>query len=167
MLKNQHRAFRQIPQFHGGLNRWICGRSFVLLFREPTTLTTPTTSTSTTSTVTPSATLNSVTAILSHLIDDNIIVVEVIVPNTQQSRRVLCQIHFFARLGDEFAERTRDGIFDNVKGMEAGEEVDLVEHSPTLLGVGYNDFDDDNVVIDERGEDDGDGVQCSRWCDHG
>ncbi|KAK7327197.1 hypothetical protein VNO80_31562 [Phaseolus coccineus] len=55
---------------------------------------------------------------------------------------------------DEFAGRIGDGVFDGVKGVEAGEDVDLAEHSPAFAGVG----DGDDVVIDERGENGGDGA---------
>ncbi|KAK7357917.1 hypothetical protein VNO80_17214 [Phaseolus coccineus] len=41
-----------------------------------------------------------------------------------------------------------------LRGVEAGEDVDLAEHSPAFAGVG----DGDDVVIDERGEDGGDGT---------
>ena len=61
-------------------------------------------------------------------------------------------------LGDEFAGRTGDGVFDGIKGGEAGEDVDLAENSPAFAGVGYDGFDGDDVVIDERGEDGGDGA---------
>jgi len=60
--------------------------------------------------------------------------------------------------GDKFAGRTRDGVFDGVKGVEAGEDVDLAEHSPAFAGVGYDGFDGDDVVIVERGEDGDDGA---------
>ena len=51
--------------------------------------------------------------------------------------------------------------------MEADKDVDLAEHSPAFAGVGYDDFDDDDVVIDERGENDGDRAFNVAWCECG
>ena len=59
-------------------------------------------------------------------------------------------------LSDESAGGTGDGVFDDGKVVEAGEDVDLAEDSPGFPAVGYDGFDVDDVAVDKRGEDGGD-----------
>jgi len=60
--------------------------------------------------------------------------------------------------GDESAGATGNGTFDDVKVLEASEDVDLAEDSVGFAGVGYDGCDGDKFVVDERGEDGCDGA---------